>query len=766
MSKLSEHWIQDYYDLQTILLEAELITVTSSGVQEDTPSLLTTGYDSNVAVTEGSVVNFSISDYDSNKFYFVSASGSASLSGDDISWTLPYLDSTAVINSTSSVYAVDLEKTLSDPVQFSINTAPVYQETDPYTKLLLHMDGTGNSFSDSSSGNKTITTNGNAVQVQSKFGGGSGYFDGSGDYLSIPDNEDWDFGSGNFTVDFWAYLNSPESTARGFIGYGGGYAGWNSSNGHQWLCLLYESKLYFQYWSGSLNNVISTNTISISYGWHHFAFTNDNTNFTMFIDGSSVRQVPTITMTPISSPLRLVVGDIASLDTPFFGYIDELRISKGIARWTSNFTPPTSAYTGDSYTKLLLHMDGTGSSFTDSSSSPKTVTANGNAAQVQSKFGGKSGYFDGTGDYLSVQISDDFNLGNGDFTIDYWEYRTNNVTSSSIINTLTGAYCAVGYQSGGSLLFYCSSNGSSWDIVDALSMGTAVLNIWTHYTIVRNGNTFSTYQNGNFISSTTSSASVANITVSLVVGVSFIGYIDELRISKGIARWTSNFTPLNHPYSSNPTKLLLHMDGADNGTSFVDSSESQKTVTRYGSVTKIDHTKFGTASAFFDGVDDYLDISNSTDFRFGTSDFTVDFWIRTSVKTLDTYYRRLFMLDGPTGNATNNFQIAIVPTSGYINVWSTSGSLDFNGTTDVADNVWHHIAVTRTSGLVKLYVGGTYQSSQSWNVDINLANTRPRIGAYTSANGRFSGYMEELRISNGVARWTSNFTPPVVAYNL
>lgn len=89
---------------------------------------------------------------------------------------------------------------------------------DLYTKLLIHGDGTGNAFTDSSSGNKSITAHGNATQssTQSKFGGKSMYFDGSGDYLSTSDNTDWNFGTDNFTIDCWVYF-SASSTSQGIV---------------------------------------------------------------------------------------------------------------------------------------------------------------------------------------------------------------------------------------------------------------------------------------------------------------------------------------------------------------------------------------------------------------------------------------------------------------------------------------------------------------------------------------------------------------------
>lgn len=217
----------------------------------------------------------------------------------------------------------------------------------------------------------------------------------------------------------------------------------------------------------------------------------------------------------------------------------------------NNFSTP------DGLTKFLLHADGLDASFVDSSNTPKAITAYGTAAQssTQVKFGNKSAYFNGSGSYLSVDNSTDFDFGSGDFTVDWWEYRTGSSGVSGVISRNTAGYSpfAFGYSNnGGPEGVYLTSNGGSWDMASAQSMGNIKLNEWSHLAVVRSGNNFYTFRDGALVSSWTSSLSIASTTSPLVIGKyssgEFAGYIDELRISKGIARWTANFTPEINPY--------------------------------------------------------------------------------------------------------------------------------------------------------------------------------------------------------------------------
>lgn len=221
----------------------------------------------------------------------------------------------------------------------------------------------------------------------------------------------------------------------------------------------------------------------------------------------------------------------------------------------------------DQFTVLMLHMNGTngGTTFTDSATTPKTVTAVGAGtvtSTTQIKFGSASGSFPASGDHLTIPDSSDFNFGSGDFTIDTWFYQTaapavaGSIFISDTTNTTSNIYIRVDTSRQVYADFNGGSGGGGWGVLPGA--GTVVaLNAWTHVALVRSGTNFSIYINGvSGASATNASAITDQATTRAIGGVdvgggdrNIIGFLDEFRISKGIARWTSNFTPPTQEYS-------------------------------------------------------------------------------------------------------------------------------------------------------------------------------------------------------------------------
>jgi hypothetical protein len=221
-------------------------------------------------------------------------------------------------------------------------------------------------------------------------------------------------------------------------------------------------------------------------------------------------------------------------------------------------------------TVLLLHGDGTNGStnIVDSSKvagSPKTVTAAGNAqiSTAQSKFGGASIAFDGTGDYLSVPVSSDLELGTGNFTIELWFYIAANSTPNAVGSRFAQLIGNVSNASFNGIELNISGNstttGIGFEFINTVGgtqykvsyTGSVSQSTWHHVAVVRSGTTTLIYFNGTSVASGT----LGNQTISLVnpiwIGGLNVGgynhylngYIDDLRITKGVARYTTNFTP-------------------------------------------------------------------------------------------------------------------------------------------------------------------------------------------------------------------------------
>lgn len=199
---------------------------------------------------------------------------------------------------------------------------------------------------------------------------------------------------------------------------------------------------------------------------------------------------------------------------------------------------------------------------------------------------------------------------------------------------------------------------------------------------------------------------------------------------------------------------LLHMDGADGSTTITDSELTPKTWTASGNAQiKTNQSKFGGASARFDGTNSYISTTNSTDFDFGTGDFTIDFWMRFNTTATSYFFNR--------GNGTT----AIFWNSGlnvldvYIN---NSAVIAYNWTPNSAQ--WYHIAVSRQGTNLQLFIDGVSVSSVSNSSSIS-DNASFLLGFFGSGPNYFDGWIDEFRILKGLAAYTATFTPPTTAYS-
>ena len=204
--------------------------------------------------------------------------------------------------------------------------------------------------------------------------------------------------------------------------------------------------------------------------------------------------------------------------------------------------------------------------------------------------------------------------------------------------------------------------------------------------------------------------------------------------------------------------LLLHMDGSNGSTTFTDSSSNGLTIGNPSSLVSIDtaQSKFGGASAKFDGSESLVapDTSTSSVFAMGTGDFTMECWFRISshtgaVRTLMEFF------DGSD-------KASVCIGAGDTMTVRLSGT-QITGTTSPAVDTWHHVALTRSSGDHRLFLNGTQEGS-TWNNSYNQGNARIDIGQNSSGSQSFTGWMDDLRITKSIARYTSSFTPPTEAF--
>ena len=209
---------------------------------------------------------------------------------------------------------------------------------DAFTVSLLHMDEDDQSTTftdDAAAGSGHNWTAVNQAQIdtaQKKFGSSSGIFDGAADAITTPSSSDYDFGTGDFTIDFQLRYNADPSTTLRLFSVGHYQAGIALYHQSSTNLRLYINNTYDDF---AWNPAVDT--------WYHMAITRNGADLRMFIDGTQIGS------TQVSEHDIQVSSDTTFgywtgfSDSSFNGWFDEIRISN-VARWTSNFTAPTEAY--------------------------------------------------------------------------------------------------------------------------------------------------------------------------------------------------------------------------------------------------------------------------------------------------------------------------------------------------------------------------------------------------------------------------------------
>lgn len=220
---------------------------------------------------------------------------------------------------------------------------------DSYTSLLLHGEGANNATTtvDSSLNTKTVTLSGGAKlsTTAKKFGVSSIFFDGTDDYASIDDNADFNLGYNSFTIEFFVYFDALlDGTHYGVTSQWGTTAGDRSF----YIDRTAANKFTVYFYADSVLKSIEVASAAYAAGqWHHFAFVRSGNVFSLYINGTSVGTPVTDAGTMSNSAETLRIGMVGNATDGYYlmnGYIDEYRITKGIARYTANFTPPTVSF--------------------------------------------------------------------------------------------------------------------------------------------------------------------------------------------------------------------------------------------------------------------------------------------------------------------------------------------------------------------------------------------------------------------------------------
>jgi hypothetical protein len=673
--------------------------------------------------------------------------------------------------------------------------------TDPNfknTTLLLQGDSGANGaqnnlFLDTSPNQFAITRNGNTTQGSfTPFSQAPGYWSNyltSSNYLSVTSSASLASGTSSFTLEFW-YNSGATGNGRP-MGNGAGAAygannwvfGSNNTSGKLEL-FVYNYNTSTAMLSSTSSSVASDNQ------WHHIAIVRSTNTWAMFIDG--VRQGSTVTsavsFNGTSSGITIgfsgVSGETA---TAFVGYLSNVRFVNGSAIYDPTQTVisvPSSTLTPVTNTVLLTCQS---NAFVDTNTqvAAKTISVTGTpSVQPFSPFApqyqwtsdviGGSAYMDGSGDYLTISNpGSGLTFGTNPFTVEAWVYPATAGSGNQYVCWIYGNTVDI------ITIYYDASTKTVTFTLRGTNLSQTTISHttggfnpyqWNHLAIVRNGTTFAGFVNG-VISSTTIAANAAfNETqsgfftqpqigaASNPVGSYINGYVSGWRALKGTAQYTASFTPPTAPPTAiTNTAALLNFTNAG----IYDGTMKNNLETVGNAQISTSVVKYGSGSIYLDGTGDYLFLNSPTTnlFSFGTGDFTIEFWVNTL--DLGASADKAIIDFRPTG--TNGAYPYLYIYQSQIVYWfNAAGAITQSGT--LSTNVWYHVALCRSGSSTRLFINGVQSGSTFTNSDsCSVGANRPVIGVNSGLGANFNGYLDDIRITKGLARYIANFTPPLVA---
>lgn len=703
--------------------------------------------------------------------------------GFPLTWTYSTsgLGSIATVSQADNVFTITPSTTEADAGTFSltinatdgVNGAVsastnltldfiVIVENSKYTTLLVTADdiSDNNNITDSSTNNHTITVTGDAhagTFSPYRHSGYSTYFDGTGDYLFIPDDSTLTL-TGDQTIEAFVYLTAYNTTNPSYV-----VSKWQS-NADEEFVLSISTTGVAQFWFKPVSGgapFLSGGTVSLN-TWTHLAVVRSGNDWALFVDGNRVSNgsntgvyTDTNSAVTIGSLLPRVAG------FELTGYISDVRLVKGTAVYSpssTTLTVPTERLTAITNTSLLTcHLP----YIADGSSNGHTITLYGNTStkpftpydnsEYASTDHGGSVYFGASSSYLYAPTGE-VALGSGDFTAEVWLYP-NSVQSAAhgggILDwrSAGNAYANIPTlnltNSSGQLQMHWRHNAGAAALISSSSL--VIFNTWNHCVIERSGTTITMYLNGKNVGSVTNNSddlTVQRFRINDSQGsYTTFGHFSDARITIGSAVYGSEFTPPTASLSS--TGSTLHVKGTD--ASIIDKSQSSNLKLVGNTTGSTTEVKFaGSKSIYFDGSGDY--VNTTVDGGLGSGDFTLEFWFyRTSAGMM--FNSRT---NGVNADGIDIFGDGRVGTSGQ---FLLSG-LGYNNL-----NVWYHIALVRSGTTFAGYIDGIFKSSITNSS--NFSGSDFYIGGSPHGNvGYHGGYIQDFRLTKGLARYTANFTPP------
>jgi len=641
------------------------------------------------------------------------------------------------------------------------------------------LDSSGNSYSQTISG---APCQGRDSPFSAPAGYWSTYMDGGSEYYKIATHDDFAFGTGAFTIEMWIWRQQATHTYSGHMAL---YDGRNGGGSNRvYLYINASDKLV-----ASINaSDKGTSSSSIPDNqWVHVALTRTGSYGYLYINGT--QEASFSDSTDIAKPSsHLYIGveqDASSND--FLGWMSNVRVLKGTAAYTSGYSVPSTPLTAITNTKLLIAS--TNNMLEDRSSSNHTLLANsspeqnsfspfqlpaGSAAYDAAVHGGSISFERAESEYITMSHSN-FAMGTGNFTIEGWVKFTKNSEDHGIYHTSSGAI-TTGSTEGPSI--GVATGSYYWTIYSGAGTKTfdntpkPQLYTWYHFAMVRGtvdgmANVLRLYINGvkandggydGWVDNTNYTWSNIAIGTYYQNPYSHTGQISNLRVVKGTAIYTDNFTPPTAPVTNTGSETVLLLNGTNGG--IVDASRNFNFRTRGN--TQVDTTtkKFGTGSIEFNGHTSGQQLEGPANVHYGGNNlqrilnqykFTVEFWLYV------TSYHAAYMDIVGVFNGSS---------SGWL-IYQNGTNLDayINGSTMISatapsTGAWHHVALTRDGTTLRMFVNGSLHGSATTS-STGISQTQyPLLLGETGSRNALNGFIDDFRITLGKARYTSNFTAP------
>lgn len=617
----------------------------------------------------------------------------------------------------------------------------------------------------------------------------STYFNGAVNRLTAPASAAFDLSGGNYSIDMWIFptwLPINQNIRLFQVGTN------NTANS-----AALEINVNASIGSGSLKWWVTTGTpallrsqlFEIQCGtWQHVGVSCIGGVATLFINGR-VAAGPAVITQPTAGNVGAIIGADGVFGNAYQGFISDLRVINGVNAITNFFTVPAAPSVSVPGTALLTCQQGDA---TDASPNSFIMTP---VLQVPSSAftpwqpyynnngtGSGSIQFNGTSDFLQVGNlaaggMSNLNFFNNDFTVETY-FKVNVITDCVLYDQrptgTNGAYLMIQSVSSKIQVYFNTATKIA-------GLTTIIPGVWYHIAVTRRSGVMTLWVNGAAdqlpISDNTSFISGAYRPLIGMSGFSatayFSGYMSNLRVQNGIALYTVPFTPpvthlndIGDPTNTDYyTRMLLHFDGANNSQILDSTYVSNPTPFGLAAISNA-QSMFGGSSLSLDGTNSYITSYGNPGFKLGYANWTIETFVYlTAMPATDTYPTTptIYQVAGTgTTTTTDGFDCFIGATTMFVQAAGVKYGAAAHGMTT---NTWYHIAYVRVGGNITFYVDGVNKGYIAYTGEIVNGNSF-FAGSRIGTSCFFKGFMDEMRITVGQARYTTAFSRPIVPFTL